>query len=136
MKIFICCSKHFYHQVKEIKKKLEEKGHTITLPNSFDEPFAEDRIRNISKEEHHTWKEEMLRLQEQKVSENDALLVLNFDKGGLKNYIGGATFLEMFKAWELKKKIFLYNPIPENILTDELHAFNPKIIHGNLEEIS
>jgi len=73
--------------------------------------------------------------QEEKVRKNDAILVLNFEKNGQPNYIGGATFLEMFKAWELKKKIFLYNPLPENILRDELEIFNPVIINGRLNLI-
>ncbi|HLC86775.1 MAG TPA: hypothetical protein VJH65_00660 [Candidatus Nanoarchaeia archaeon] len=48
---------------------------------------------------------------------------------------GGATFLEIYTAWKLSKRIFLYNPIPENIFTDELTGINPKVINRNLEEI-
>jgi hypothetical protein len=39
----------------------------------------------------------------------DAVLVLNFDKNGIKNYIGGNTFLEIGFAHVLNQKIF-----PEN----------------------
>ena len=42
--------------------------------------------------------------------EMDAVLVLNLDKEKngeiLKNYIGGATFLEMYDAFRLGKKIY------------------------------
>ncbi|MDD2180984.1 MAG: hypothetical protein PHW32_01295 [Bacilli bacterium] len=65
----------------------------------------------------------------------DIVLVLNFDKDGYKNYIGGATFLEMYDAFRLGKKIYLYNDIPEGILEDEIIGFNPIIINGKLEEI-
>lgn len=135
MKIFICTSKHIYHRIPEIKKFLEENGHVITLPNSYDEPMKEEDMKKISKEEHSKWKSNMIKLQDPKVRANDAVLVLNFEKHGQANYIGGATFLEMFKAWELGKKIFLYNPIPENILKDEICGFNPIILNGDLSKV-
>ena len=135
MKIFICCSKYFYNRISEIKERLENSGHEITLPNSYEHPFKEEEIKKLSKEEHIQWKSAMLRSQESKVKSNDAILVLNFDKNESKNYIGGATFLEIFKAFELNKKIFLLNPLPDNIFKDELTAINPIIINGDLSKI-
>src|SRR3989344_7212195 len=99
MNIFICCSKHFYNKIPPIKEELEKKGHKITLPNSYDEPFKEEELKRIGKEEHSKWKGDMIKLQEDKIKANDSVLVLNFEKNGQPNYIGGATFLEMFKAW-------------------------------------
>ncbi len=136
MKIFICCSKYIYSKIPEVKRALEEAGHIITLPNSYDDPLKEEDIKKEGKEVHSKWKGDMLRLQEQKIRDNDALLILNLEKNGQENYIGGATFLEMFKAWELRKKIFLYNSIPESILKDEICGFNPVIINGNLSKIN
>lgn len=135
MKIFLCCSKYLYNKVPEIKEQLERAGHEIILPNSFEDPLKEEEMKKISKEEHTRWKSNMIKLQEPKVRESDALLVLNFEKNGQQNYIGGATFLEIFKAWELDKKIFLFNSIPENILKDELIGMNPTVINGDLSKI-
>ncbi len=135
MKIFICCSKHIYDKIPPIRVRLEEAGHLITLPNSFDEPMKEEKMKTLSAKEHAKWKGEMLRLQEQKIRNVDALVIVNFEKYGQQNYIGGATFLEMFKAWELRKKIFLMNPIPQNILEDEIKGFEPVILNGDLELI-
>ena len=42
----------------------------------------------------------------------DAVLVANFDKNGIKNYIGGNTLMEIGFAHVLNQKIFLLNPIP------------------------
>ena len=39
------------------------------------------------------------------------------------------------QAWDFGKKVFLYNPIPESIFSDELHAMNPLIINGDLSLI-
>ena len=65
----------------------------------------------------------------------DAVLVLNYEKHGIKDYIGGSTFLEMYEAFRNNKKIYMYNPIPEGLLYDEIDGFSPIIINGNLEVI-
>ncbi len=135
MKIFICASKHLYHKIPEIQKILEENGHVLTMPNSYDEPMKEEEMKKLGKEKHTKWKSEMLKKDKVNIMPNDAILVLNFEKKGIPNYIGGATFLEMYKAWELGKKIFLYNPIPENILKDEICGFNPIILNRDLSKI-
>ena len=79
----------------------------------------------------------MFKQSEDLIKDLDAVLVLNFDKEkeGItyKNYIGGATFLEMYDAFRLGKKIFLWNDIPEGFLYDEIEGFNPTIINGNLD---
>lgn len=135
MKIFIICSKHFYNKVNEVKEKLEEEGHEITLPNSFDEPFRENRMKELGEEQHIRFKQEMMKLHEPKVRMNDAVLVLNFEKNGQPNYIGGGTFMEIVKAWELDKKIFLFNPIPFSVFSDELQGINPIILNGDLGKL-
>ncbi|MFA4960642.1 MAG: hypothetical protein WC548_03170 [Candidatus Pacearchaeota archaeon] len=135
MKIFIVCSKHNYDKVKPIVAILKDKGHKIHLPNGFNEPEKESEMQKMSKEEFQKWKENMLKEDEKIILQNDAIFVLNFEKKGIPNYIGGATFLEMFNAWRLKRKIFLYNPLPNCSFTDELKAFGPIIINGNLEMI-
>jgi len=135
MKIYICSSKHFYDRIGSIKQELERTGHKITLPNSYDNPFREEDMKKNGKEHHVEWKSRMIRLQDGKVRNNDAILVLNFEKKGQPNYIGGATFLEIFRAFDLKKKIFLFNPIPENIFTDELTAMNPTVLNQDLSKI-
>lgn len=89
-------------------------------------------MKKMGEKEHGAWKGSMLRLQLEKVAANDAILVLNMEKNGMKNYIGGATFIEIFKAFELGKKIFLYNPIPEGILRDELFGMEPVVINRDL----
>jgi len=135
MKIFIACSKYFYHKIIPIKKLLEEKGYEITLPNSYEEPFKEEEMKKISKEEHIKFKQKMMKLHEPKIKRNDAILVLNFEKKGIPNYVGGGTFMEIVKAWELEKKIFFFNPLPNCSFTDELKGINPLIINGNLQLI-
>ena len=135
MKIFIACSKHFYDRIPEVQKYLEKAGHKIALPNSYNEPLKEEEMKKLSKEEHIRWKSEMLKRDKENIEPNDAVLVLNYQKNGQPNYIGGATFLEIFRAWELGKKVYLVNSIPENIFKDELIGINPTVLNGRLELI-
>ena len=106
MKILIICSKAFYKDITPIKEKLEEMGHIVELPNSYYEPDAEKKSWNLGEKEHSEFKARMFRMSEERIATMDAVLTLNFDKNGKKNYIGGATFIEMYEAFMKNKKIY------------------------------
>lgn len=137
MKVFIICSKAFYNEIEPIKSKLEGMGHTIELPNTYYEKdigtSPEEEAWKKGKEAHAEFKSKMFKMSAERVSQMDAVLTLNFNKNGKKNYIGGATFLELYEAFRQGKKIFLYNDVPEGMLYDEISGFNPTVINGNLE---
>ena len=139
MKILIICSKRFYSKIEEVKKILEEKNIEVFLPNCYDDPTTEQRMWDLGKEEHQKFKAKMYKQSEDTISNMDAVLVLNLDKEKdgeiIKNYIGGATFLEMYDAFRLGKKIYLYNDIPKGMLFDEIEGFGPIIINGDLSLI-
>ena len=66
----------------------------------------------------------------------DSVLILNYDKKGKSNYIGGNTFIEMVFAKYFKKDIFLLNDIPkESPYKDEIIACQPIILNGDLSKI-
>lgn len=71
------------------------------------------------------------------VGTSDAILVINKDKNGIKNYIGGNSFLEMGFAYVLGKKIYVLNPLPEKLLIfyQELVAMRPIVLDGDLTKI-
>ncbi len=133
MRILIVCSKVFYNRINEYKEELERMGHTVLLPNCSDAPDTEAKYRGT--EEHADWKKKMFMQSIDKINSSDALLLLNFDKNGQKNYIGGATFLELYEAFKANKKIYFVNDIPEGMLKDEIIAFKPLIIHDDLSLI-
>ena len=139
MKILIICSKKFYSKIEEVKRLQKKKNIEVSLPNCYDDPTTEQRMWDLGKEEHQKFKAKMYKQSEDTISNMDAVLVLNLDKekNGLiiKNYIGGATFLEMYDAFRLGKKIYLYNDIPKGMLFDEIEGFGPIIINGELSLI-
>ena len=143
MKIFIACSKYSYKYVDKIKLQLEFLGHEVILPNFFDTPMIEEEIKeNKSKEEHIEFCRKSFLESQNKAKESDAILVLNFERekqinvfrndsitrnNKCPNYIGGATFLEMYDAYLNGNKIYLYNDFPSKtsvsgILYDEIEG--------------
>jgi len=135
MKIFLICSKAFYDRLDFFKNELEKLGHAVTMPNCWDCPQKEAEYKLMGKEEHAKFKARMFKQSEKTIKDMDAVLVLNFDKNGQKNYIGGATFLEVYDAFRMNKKIFFLHELPNGMLTDELIGFNPVVIYEDLKKI-
>ena len=152
-KIFIACSKHFYDRIPKIKKQLELMEYEVMLPNFYDTPMIEEKIKeNKSKEEHIEFCRKSFLESQNKAKESDAILVLNFERekqinvfrndsitrnNKCPNYIGGATFLEMYDAYLNGNKIYLYNDLPSKtsisgILYDEIEGMQSKPLYGNL----
>jgi len=136
MKIFLICSKAFYDRIPPIKLTLEQAGHEVTLPNCFDDPGTEARYREMGDKEHAEWKASMLRHSQDVIENTDAVLVLNFEKNGQENYIGGATFLEMYDAFRMNKTIYMYNGIPDGMLKDEIAGFEPILLEGDVTRVN
>lgn len=133
MKIMIVCSYAFYDKIEAISTELNRLGHQITYPNGYkDKNFI---VKNRSDIEFPDWIASLRKASEITISNVDALLVLNYTKKGIDNYIGGSTFLEMHDAFRMEKKIFVMNPLPEGIFTDEMIGFKPLILNGDLSLI-
>lgn len=139
MKILIICSTSFYDRIPPIKEKLELAGHTLTMPNCYDAPVTSEDHKLMTDEEYKAFFREMYYESRENIENNDAVLVLNYDKiknGNLfQNYIGASTFLEMYEAFMQDKKIFVLNELPESMLSDDLKGMNPTILNGNVELI-
>jgi len=133
MKVFISTSAVFYDKVMPIILSLEANGHVVIPPNGYGSNFDENEIRQSKN--HQSWKERMLREDIELVKACDAILILNYEKNGLINYVGASAFLEMFKAFDLNKKRCILNPLPEGGYYDELLGMNPIVINGNLSLI-
>lgn len=136
MKILIICSTSFYDKIKTIKEQLVSLGHVLIMPNNYDTPVTNEDHESKTKEEYVSFFQEMYLESRNKISEVDAVLVLNYtkEKNGqkLENYIGASTFLEMYEACMQKKKIYVMNDLPNNMLLDEIKGFAPIIINGDL----
>ena len=146
MKITICGSIAFYDEMLDIKKELEQLGHQVELPpfevkdeNGNMIPAKEYYYKRKNETDNTSWiwdrKEEAMKLHFQKVEWSDAVLILNFDKNNISNYIGANTLLEMGLAFHLNKKLFLLNDIPEVNYKEEILGMKPIIINKDLTRI-
>jgi len=140
MKIAICASAKFAKEMIETKKILEQNGHKILLPEMAEAfangKFNKDAFKNDEEVANFKKKYDLIRKHFEEVKRSDAILVLNYNKKGIKNYIGGNTFAEMVIAYYLNKPIYLLNPIPERMIyTEEIKAMEPIILNGDLNLI-
>ena len=70
------------------------------------------------------------------IKNSDAVLVCNYTKNNIENYIGANSFLEMGDAHMYGKKIFILNEIPDQeYIRDEVDAMETIVINGDLTKI-
>lgn len=146
MKIVICGSIAFYDKMMAVKKNLEALGYEVDLPPSEVEDnqgkmisVAEYYSKRKTGQKGDTWiwdrKEWAMRFHFKKIEWADAVLILNYDKNDIANYIGGNTFLEIGVAFYLGKKIYLFNDIPEISYKEEILGMEPVVIFEDLSKI-
>ncbi len=126
----------FTDKMVEIKNKLDNLGHEAFLTDLHKTMIGknDEEIEKIKL--HQKYNMDAIREFWREMQGADAVLVLNLDKNGIKNYIGGNTLMEIGFAHVLNQKIFMYNPIPEmQYCKTEIEAVKPIIINGNLELI-
>ena len=126
----------FTEQMLKVKKDLEDLGHTV-----FVSGFSKAYIGKTEKQKEkltlfHKNNKDAIREFWKKIKKSDAILVLNYTRRGIENYIGGNTLMEVGFAHVLGKKVFLFNPIPDIIYyKSEIEAVKPFVITGDLTKI-
>ena len=140
MRITICGSVAFAPRLVDIYRQLEKLGH---IPLMHKEMFgiadgtAMEIIEGMQKDHAAIKKKHgFIKWWHDCIKSGDAILVCNFDKNGVKNYIGGNTLMEMGFAHVNGKKVFLLNPIPEQVpYVDEIKAMVDVVLNGDLDRI-
>ncbi|MCX6795684.1 MAG: hypothetical protein NT165_03105 [Candidatus Falkowbacteria bacterium] len=142
MKIVICGSSAFKEKMLEYRSKLSALGHEgIVHPDyeAFVRGEKKELWSQISGGEHYLAKvsQGYIKWYYEAICRSDAILVLNFDKNGVNNYVGGNTLMEIGFAYVNGKKTFLLNSIPEEVsYTDEIKAMVETILDGDLTKIN
>ncbi len=139
----------FYNQYTELKKLLEETGHSVIAPELEFETKGDDTSvgaffdRNGGVDafppDHDIWKKKgkAITAHFRKIDASDCILVTNYEKKGIPNYIGGNTFLEIGYAYGTNKKIFILNEMPgASTYKEEILGMQPTILHGSISKIA
>jgi hypothetical protein len=141
MKITICGSMSAAKKMYEAYRILTNKGHQVFLPEFVIEYVNGNlgwELGTLSREEgaEKKKKHDLIRKHYYKIQKSDAILVVNEEKNGIKNYIGANTLIEMAFAYVLNKKIYLSNDLPDfEYLLEEVKAMEPIILNGDLNKI-
>lgn len=140
MKITICGSMKHADKMVAAYRELEKLGHEpIMHPDVFGIADGTNKalIDGIVQDHAEVKKKyNFIKIWHGLIMGSDAILVCNYDKKGIKNYIGGNTLMEIGFAYTADKKIFLMNPIPTEVsYTDEIKSMVTEMIGGELGKI-
>ncbi len=138
MRIYTLGSNSFMHKMVEVTDELIALG-----VDSFIHPNYRDLVSGKLDYQVKAWsvgekakiKKEFdyLRQHYKHILESDAILIVNENKNGIENYIGGNVLIEMGQAFVNNKKIFFLNGMPEGLsYMDEIIAMDPICLNGDL----
>lgn len=140
--ITICSSAVHYRNALDLEKQLKALGYKVKIPKTA---TIMKRTNNFDVGSYKTWyknakdykkKTQLMKGHFKKVLEADAILVTNFEKNGLKGYIGGNVLMEMVLAFHYKKPIFIYNDISDELgIKEEVFGLQPIFLNGNVNLI-
>lgn len=129
--IAICGSMSHMQQWLPIIDKLRVIGFSVSTPE------LSERVdwSKMSDEETTAQKGRLIRRHIANIATAQVVFIANFDKNGVKNYIGSNSFLEMGAAFLFEKPIYLLNPVPHQDNREEILALEPIVINQDLSRI-
>lgn len=140
--ITICSSAAFYKQAIEIQNQLNKLDCEVIVPIMATR-MKESGDFDVS--HYKTWfadpgdyykKAELMRGHFEEVEKGDAILVLNYEKHGVDNYIGANVLMEMALAFWLNKPIFIINELPDDSsFEEEIMGMDPILLHGDASSL-
>lgn len=141
--VTICSSANFYKQAVETQEKLEQMGYKAIIPATARKMKASG---DFDVSHYKTWfgdandyhkKKSLMRGHFDEVSNGDIVLVLNYEKHGQANYIGGNVLMEMALAFYQDKPIFIINDIPaQSPFLEEIIGLGAVPLRGKLEGLA
>lgn len=137
--ITICSSCAFYKQAVAVQDQLNKLGCDVIVPmlatrmkESGDFDVSHYKTWFADANDYHK-KGQYMRTHFEEVERADAILVLNYEKHGVQNYIGGNVLMEMSLAFWLNKPIFILNEVPEvTTFEEEIRGVEPILLHGDV----
>lgn len=140
MKIYVIGSTKFMHEMVAAKNELRSLGHDGWIHPDYEalvrgeKSDIVDRAKRSSIEAATVKREnDYLRVHYRHICESDGVLVVNLEKNGIKNYIGGNALIEMGQAYVNNKKIFLLTEIPKDMpYAAEIECMDPVCLYGDL----
>lgn len=145
MKIYILGSNSFMEKMVDTTDKLIESGIDAFIHEDYVKMVKGGMKKHLfSNEEIQNGESVRVKIENNYLKQHydhilisDAILVVNGEKNGVPNYIGGNVLIEMGQAYVNDKKIFLLNGLPEGLsYIDEIKAMQPICLNGDLPSIN
>jgi len=140
-KIYVLGSNYFKEEMVKCSEELRRLGYDGWIHPDY-EAFVrgekQDIVNRCLNGEHASVKRDnnYLKTHYKHILESDAVLIVNAEKNGIKNYIGGNVLIEMGQAYVNDKKIFfLYGMPEESSYLDEIQCMDPVCLNGDLAKI-
>lgn len=140
--VALCSSADFYRQVVDRQVLLEKHGYICLVPLTATK-MKESGDFDVS--HYKTWfadpddydkKSALMRGHFAEIEKGDAVLIINEEKHGITNYIGGNVLIEMALAFYLHKPILIMNDIPVGLAyEEEIRGMQPVVLHGAENEL-
>lgn len=129
MKITLCGSMSAKELMSSARDQLETRGYEVDNPD-----FAEDSL-HVAFEQDVDKKRGFIDQHFAKIDTSDAILVVNDEKNGVANYIGGNTLMEMTYAYAHGLEVFVLGDVPDVSFRDEIRGMQPIVLGGNLDRL-
>lgn len=137
MRIGVIGSMQYTEKMIELRDQLRALGHDAFMTTLADPFVGKDDEEKETIKLQQKFNQDAIREFWRLMQGADAVLVANYDKHGIKHYIGGNTLMEIGFAHVLNQKIFLLNPVPDiPYYTSEIEAMQPVILNGDLRKVS
>lgn len=131
-KITICGSMQFANEMTQLKYELEGLGWIVFTPDLSEKSSSYEELPN---EEKLQTKKEFITNHFERIKKSDAILVANYEKKGIKGYIGSNTLMEIAVAHMLQKAVYILNDLDPQGCEEEVVALATHLLNGNLDNI-
>ncbi len=139
MTIFISASMTFSEKILEVKKQLEELGHTVLISLETEEYVNHIEDMGALKNDLETTKESgIFKRNLNEVAKAEAILTLNVDKHDTSGYVGPSALIEMGLGYYLGKKLFLWQDVPHHSQIGwayEVRLMQPTVLNSDITKI-
>lgn len=124
----------YYREMQELKFELVKRGHTVFAPGDEQGSGYVPAQSELARRKRQY---DVFRRFHVEIAKADAVLCYNQDKNSIQGYIGANALIELGYGAALKKKLYVYFPLPRAMSyhQDELAATNPYVCYGNPDNI-
>jgi hypothetical protein len=129
--VVVCGSMTHFGSMCRVQEELTGDCVPVTLPDAEDGDVA---LLDEANYRSFVGKAAIAHLKRVRSPKTFAVLVANFDKHGIEDYIGPSTFAEIAAAASHGKRIFVLNGFPA-AYRDLLTAWNATPLHGKLDRL-